>query len=575
MTAKSSEAAALATALAALANGLAPDGSQMGPVIEAIARLHGAGNAAAVAARASAAAGYLTPRPAQVTVGGYFSSGKSTLINMLIGTPLLPADDFPETGVPCLLQSGSVNRVLVQTGDGMREIPFSTESISAYVTLTGNDGTFRDEIRAVRDVRITLANGAVPAGATWVDSPGISDGMDDDERRRELPAKLAREGDLLVWVANSRQELSLTEQEFIAAHLEEAGPASVVFVVNAFLTADTAQEWQAFTDRKAYVGRITQHVDTGDVPLRIVLASARAGAVDRDRFGAPEARALLAAHSAGDSPRVIATRVFRAMAELSQVTVTLDELVAAEELACAEAAAAVASAQAERVREHAEFLRAVRREVAEVFSENEDLGGDAAWEAIPGSSESLGSPSYYASRFESELEDRIGKLTDELERAIDRCAGQHGHSYIYSDGIAEIAQLLEPEDVYISGASGGSKAGGAVAGAAIGALGGPIGMVIGGLIGSALSGSAGASRQREEIGRQLRSAGRSATARILSARDDVAGIAERHCEQDGGPPTAPSQDKLEATRKVRELFSTDILGALSALLSSAQHAVDD
>jgi Dynamin family len=557
---------------------LAPGGPVMGPIIGKITELHGPGPATAVADGAARAEAWLAARPVRVTFGGYFSSGKSTLINMLIGLPLLPADYLPETGVPCLLQSGDANQVLVQIGEGTREIPFTTEAISGYVTMTGDDGTLREEIREVRDVRITLANDAVPADATWVDSPGISDGMNDDRKRAELPAKLARDGDLLVWVVNSAQELSTTEQDFLAAYIKESGPAGVVFVVNAFLTDDTPERWQAFTARRGYAGRIEQNIDTGDVPLRIVLASARAAAADCDGFGGPETRALLVAHSTVKSPRVLATRTFRAVAELGPVAATLDQLVAVEERRYAEAVAEAAATQATWEKERRDFRYAVRREIESVLNANSDLGGDAAREVMPESGETPSSPEYYGSRFESELKNLVGRLADDLEQAIDQCAYDHGHGGLDYSGKQEIIELLELGDASISGGGGGGGGGGsagsAAGGAVIGAMvGGPVGMVIGGLLGAVLGGSSSTSKQCDAIRSGLRNAGRRANARILGARNDVTDIAEEHCWH-SDPESAPSDGDLEAMRRLRERFKTDVVGPLSASLTVALNAVD-
>lgn len=584
MTATDFHAPTVAETLDKLADRIRPGSPSMRKLLSLVTSVSGPDYAPRVSARLERAAECLTARPARVTFGGYFSSGKSSLINMLIGRPLLPTDDFPETGVPCLLQSGTGNRVLVRTGDGAQEVPFTTAAISQYVTLTGADGTVRSSIRAVRDVQITLGNGAIPADATWVDSPGISDAMDDDPVRKELPATLARAGDVLVWVVNSAQDLSLTEQEFLAARIEEAGPASVVFVVNAFLTPDTPQAWQTFTARKGYVGRITQNISTGNVPLRIVVASARAAAtVDRDGFGGPEARALLTAHSSPNSPRVLATRVFRAVAELRAVAATLDELVTIEERRVAAADATATAEQAARVREHEEFLREVRREIAGVFNENRDLGGDAAWEATPGTNESLSSPDYYGDRFVSELRYSIDRFVDDLESAIDRCASDHNHSYFDYDGKQEIKDLLAPDSIGVSGASDdGSAAGGTVAGAvvggAIGALFGGFGAIpgaaIGGAIGRALGKSSSSGGQRDAIARALSRAGRTATAKILDAQSSVVRIAQRTCTQYGDPVPPPSQDDLEAMRKARKSFNDDIVSALSSVLAVTLSAVD-
>lgn len=165
---------------------------------------------------------HLAARPARVTFGGYFSSGKSSLINMLTGTGLLPTDELPETGVPCLIRPGDANRVLVRTGDGVTEVPFTTEAIAEYVSLVGVTGAYRDSIHAVRDVRVILKDRPIPADATWVDSPGINDKGKIDE----LAAELARTGDILVWVVSSHHTFSLTEQSFLAAHIAAIGAAA-------------------------------------------------------------------------------------------------------------------------------------------------------------------------------------------------------------------------------------------------------------------------------------------------------------------------------------------------------------
>lgn len=185
----STGAAAQAAEIAALAGALDPDAGTMGPVTERLTRAAGADDAREVTEGLWRAARHLAARPVLVTFGGYFSSGKSSLLNMLIGTPLLPTGDLPETGVPCVLQSGDADQVTVRAGVGVAEIPFRTDAISKYVSLLGADGDYQESVKAVREVRITVRNPCIPGGATWVDSPGVND----KEAISELAARLAGE----------------------------------------------------------------------------------------------------------------------------------------------------------------------------------------------------------------------------------------------------------------------------------------------------------------------------------------------------------------------------------------------
>jgi hypothetical protein len=581
-----------AAEIRAIADALHPESPAMGPVTEQLTRGGGAVEARLVTEGLWRAGKHLAPRPVRVTFGGYFSSGKSSLLNMLIGDPLLPTDDLPETGVPCLLRSGDADRVLVRTSDGVTEIPFRTEDISRYVSLLGAGGEYRDSIRAVQDVRVILRSRPIPADATWVDSPGVND----QQAITELAAGLARDGDVLVWVTKSGQSMGLVEQDFLAGHLAEAGPASVTFVLNVILDADTEAAWERFTGRREqYVRRITDNIQTDGVPAQVVCVSARAAASAGPGsggagFGAAEARALLAEISQQGAPRVVATRLFRATAELRRVVAELSTREAAEgQRVTAANAAAQAAADAEaarrkrdRARQHEEFLRAVRREVASVFAANSDLANGCASAVRAMTSGSLESPGYYGDRLGSKLVDAMGELAGDLTRAINRCARGHGHSELSGSGA--IARLLSPGTVSISGSASGtgeSVVGGATAGGVIGGIIGSlffgIGAVPGAAIGAAIGGTAGGSsastKQREAIAAQLAQAGRDATARMLGAEAQVAALAVRDCTQPAQPARkAPRADesRLKALRTARQRLTELGLRPLEAALASWQ-----
>jgi predicted GTPase len=561
-------------ALAKLAGELSVESVRVRKVIDEVSRKAGEQDARMLSEALGRAAAHLKPAPVRLTVGGHFSSGKSSLVNMVIGNPLLPTDELPETGVPCLLRSGDANRVLVRTGSGVIEIPFATEAISRYVSLIGTDGDYRDDISAVQDVRVILASQPIPADATWVDSPGIN-----DVTLREVAADLARQADILVWVVNSHQALALTEQEFLAAHLSEAGPAGVVFVINAFLESDTPQAWQTFTARRnRYESRIIQNVDTKAVSPRIVVASARAAAATPGEFGGPQARALFASLSDPAAPRVAATRLFRAHAELAKAVEELRARAADEERRVARAARAAVEREKARAREHSEFLRSLKREIASVFSRNSDLASDVADEVLAQTNGTLQSAGHYGALVEEKLTEALGEFAERLTRAVNQCAREHGHGTLGTWGANEIREVLQPDSITVSGTDPGSTAGGTVAGAAIGGTIGALfggfgaipGAAIGGAIGRAIGGSAATSRQRQAIQAQLAQVGAATTAWLLNTQDAVVKAAERHCTQDAPSVPPPDQTRLDMLRRVQQMVADDIQGLLARELRALQ-----
>ena len=78
-------------------------------------------------------------RKYRVAVMGEFKRGKSTLLNALLGAPILPADATPTTAAISRITYGSRERVLLFFRDGTsREIPFT--GLSEAVTKLAENG---------------------------------------------------------------------------------------------------------------------------------------------------------------------------------------------------------------------------------------------------------------------------------------------------------------------------------------------------------------------------------------------------------------------------------------------------
>ncbi|MCX4092345.1 dynamin family protein [Nocardia sp. alder85J] len=277
---------------------LRPDGPHFAPLLRAVTDRSVADEVAGELAAICAA---LYAEPVRIVFAGHFSCGKSTLINALIGRPLLPTGDLPETGVPCLVRRGAVDRVeMIAADDATAELPFGADAVSSRVRLIGDDGNERAEVSATAEMVIELSDGHPPEGVWWIDSPGIDDTAAMTERTRAATA----DADILVWVVNSRQPFAETEQEFVGEYIAGHGPAGVLFVVNAFLAEDTPDRWAAFlADRAPYMrDRIAEPGLTCPLPPRVVVVSARGMTTAGAGFGGPQLRLGLAAALAGVTP---------------------------------------------------------------------------------------------------------------------------------------------------------------------------------------------------------------------------------------------------------------------------------
>jgi len=99
---------------------------------------------------------------------GLFKRGKSTLINAMLGAPILPTGVIPVTSVITRIKYGSVISARITFGDNStKEVP--VEGLSQYVSEIGNPNNSKN---------VTIADVYVPAqilkdGLILIDTPGV------------------------------------------------------------------------------------------------------------------------------------------------------------------------------------------------------------------------------------------------------------------------------------------------------------------------------------------------------------------------------------------------------------------
>ena len=104
----------------------------------------------------------------EVALFGRVSSGKSSLLNALLGTDVLPVGVNPITAVPTRLRYGTSLRAAVTYGDGRSEL-VAIEEISYLVTEQGNPGNLRNVVRAL----VEVPSPRLQQGIVLVDTPGL------------------------------------------------------------------------------------------------------------------------------------------------------------------------------------------------------------------------------------------------------------------------------------------------------------------------------------------------------------------------------------------------------------------
>jgi hypothetical protein len=120
------------------------------------------------ARRAQRLADRIATQRFHIAVLGDFKRGKSTLVNALIGQPLLPSGVVPLTTVATEVHFGS-EQTTVFFADGRRRI-VAPDALGDYVTERGNPSNIKRVDRV--EVGVDAVSGA--PGLVLVDTPGIA-----------------------------------------------------------------------------------------------------------------------------------------------------------------------------------------------------------------------------------------------------------------------------------------------------------------------------------------------------------------------------------------------------------------
>jgi small GTP-binding protein len=252
-----------------------------------------------------------------LVVLGEFKRGKSTLINALLGRPLLPTGVVPLTSVVTAIGIGEQDRLVVRFHDG-REQELPVARLAEYVTEARNP----HNTQGVELARIELDHELLAAGLELVDTPGIGSihGHNSQVARSFLPRV-----DAALCVLDAGQPLSESERELFVDAARRV--PRLLMVINKIDHLDAADREEA----QQFVRSALADLLTG-AEWELLAVSARDGeglaplAARLRKLAAEEREALLLRSVASLATSVAADGAQAARFEARAIELPLDEL---------------------------------------------------------------------------------------------------------------------------------------------------------------------------------------------------------------------------------------------------------
>lgn len=170
-----------------------------------------------------------------IVVLGEFKRGKSTLVNALLGKPVLPMDVLPETATINAIMYNEIPILNVVWKDGHEE---KGEVSNTYLSQFSarNKDFIADNVQYIK---IGYPKEFLKNRIVLVDTPGVSD---INEERCDITYHFIPKANAVLFLLDANSPLKKTEKDFIDKKLLAQGIKNIIFLVNKFDDVDEEEE---------------------------------------------------------------------------------------------------------------------------------------------------------------------------------------------------------------------------------------------------------------------------------------------------------------------------------------------
>ena len=190
--------------------------------IQSVAQDYCEGNK--VAAELASVAEQISTKKYRVAVIGEFKRGKSSLVNCILGTQLLPTDVLPTTAVVNRIVYGTESKIEINYKDGKSEIR-SVQELSDYATKLDKEKELRAQ--EIREIVISYPSVFCQNNIELLDTPGLNDDEFMDKTTMDVLDKI----DTAIVVTKADIAVSETEKNLICRLIEQDDIYNLTFVV--------------------------------------------------------------------------------------------------------------------------------------------------------------------------------------------------------------------------------------------------------------------------------------------------------------------------------------------------------
>jgi GTPase SAR1 family protein len=168
----------------------------------------------------------------RLLVLGDMKRGKSTLLNALLGEPLLPSAVNPCTAVLTILRFGQQQQVTIHFNDGKQPEQLSFDDFKRRYTIDPKEAKQleAEKVQAFPDVDYAVVECSLPLlenGVEIVDSPGLND----TEERNELTLGYINNCHAILFVLSATQQCTKEERRYLENYIKGRS-LPVFFLIN-------------------------------------------------------------------------------------------------------------------------------------------------------------------------------------------------------------------------------------------------------------------------------------------------------------------------------------------------------